>query len=115
MMGMIQCYLHNNKTGTIIWILYDHVHLTHVTCSLTFRCFLLEAFQHNIKKFKDGAMVRNNYNELSNVTLVGWVDKALDHSSIKHNIKLGFRVTRKYGKKILMPWMAKFNPKKVKQ
>jgi hypothetical protein len=76
---------------------------------------LLEAFQHNIKKFKDGAMVRNNYNELSNVTLVGWVDKALDHSSIKHNIKLGFRVTRKYGKKILMPWMAKFNPKKVKQ
>jgi hypothetical protein len=76
---------------------------------------LLEAFQNNIKKEKDGAMVRINYNELSNVTLVGRVDKALDHSFTKHNIKLGFKVTRIYGKKIVMPWMAKFNPQKFKQ
>jgi hypothetical protein len=36
-------------------------------------------------------MVRNNYNELSNVTLVGWVDKVLNHSFTKHNIKLGLQ------------------------
>jgi hypothetical protein len=70
----------------------------------------LKFFKTIFKKNKDRAMVRNNYNELSNVTLVGWVNKTLDHSFTKHNIKLGFRVTRKYCKKIMMPWMAKFNP-----
>ncbi len=44
-------------------------------------------------------MASNNYNDLSNVTLVGWVDKVLNHLFTKYNIKLGFRVTRKYGKK----------------
>ncbi len=73
-------------------------HTSHVSCLKFFKTIFL--------KYKDGVMVRNNYNELSNVTLVGWVDKALDNLFTKHNIKLGFRVTRKYGQKIMMPWMA---------
>jgi hypothetical protein len=38
-------------------------------------------------------MVKNNYNELNKVTLVAWVDKALDVALSKKNIKSGFQVT----------------------
>jgi hypothetical protein len=38
-------------------------------------------------------MVRNNYNELNKVTLVAWVDKALDVVLSKRNIKTRFQVT----------------------
>ncbi len=39
-------------------------------------------------------MVRINYNEPNKVTLVGWVNKALDLALSKRNIKNGFQVTR---------------------
>ncbi len=39
-------------------------------------------------------MVRNNDNELNKVTLVAWVDKALDVALSKRNIKSEFQVTR---------------------
>jgi len=39
-------------------------------------------------------MVRTNYNEPNKVTLVGWVNKALDLALSKRNIKSGFQVTR---------------------
>ncbi len=38
-------------------------------------------------------MARSKYMELDNITLVGWVDKALNHSFTKHNITSGFKVT----------------------
>ncbi len=39
-------------------------------------------------------MVRNIYNEPNKVTLVRWVDKALDLALSKKNIKNGFQVTK---------------------
>jgi hypothetical protein len=38
-------------------------------------------------------MVRNKLNELDKITFVIWVDKALDQSLTKQNIKVGFNVT----------------------
>jgi hypothetical protein len=39
-------------------------------------------------------MVKNNYSEPNKVTLIGWVDKALDLVLCKKNMKNGFQVTR---------------------
>jgi hypothetical protein len=38
-------------------------------------------------------MSNSNYMELNDITLVGWVDQALDKSITKQNIKFGFKVT----------------------
>jgi hypothetical protein len=38
-------------------------------------------------------MVVNRYQELNKITLVGWVDNAIDQSLTKDNIKLGFMKT----------------------
>jgi anti-sigma factor RsiW len=37
-------------------------------------------------------MVRNNYNALNKVTLVTWLDKALDVALSKKKSRLGFRL-----------------------
>jgi hypothetical protein len=40
-------------------------------------------------------MVINNYSKLNKITLVGWdVNKPLDQTLPKHNIKYGFKVTK---------------------
>jgi hypothetical protein len=36
-------------------------------------------------------MVRSRFSELDKITLVRWVDKTLDQSLTKQNIKVGFR------------------------
>ncbi len=36
-------------------------------------------------------MVRSRFNELNKITFVGWVDKTLDQSLIKQNIKASFK------------------------
>jgi hypothetical protein len=36
-------------------------------------------------------MVKSRFNELKKITFVGWVDKALDQSLMKQNIKVGFK------------------------
>jgi hypothetical protein len=41
---------------------------------------------HAFKKERDGAMVRNNYNEPNKVTLVRWVNKVLDQTFKKKKI-----------------------------
>jgi hypothetical protein len=41
---------------------------------------------------KDFAMVKNNYLELDKATLIIWVDKGLQQSLEKKNIKSRFRV-----------------------
>jgi hypothetical protein len=38
-------------------------------------------------------MARNKLNKLDKITFVIWVDKALDQSLTKQNIKVGFNVT----------------------
>jgi hypothetical protein len=44
---------------------------------------------------KNNAMVINNYSKLNKITLVEWdVNKPLDQTLPKHNIKYGFRVTK---------------------
>jgi len=37
-------------------------------------------------------MSKSNYMELDKITLIGWVDQALDKSITEQNIKFGFRV-----------------------
>jgi hypothetical protein len=39
-------------------------------------------------------MARSKFNELNKITLAIWVDKALDQSLTKQNIKVGFNVIR---------------------
>ncbi len=38
-------------------------------------------------------MVQNNHMEPNKITLVGWVDQALNQSLMKQNIKYGFGAT----------------------
>jgi hypothetical protein len=57
--------------------------------------------EYIIKKMKDDAMVKNNRCEPNKCTLVGWVDKVLEHALTKKNINNKFKVT------IIWP----FNPK----
>jgi len=47
-------------------------------------------------------MVNNNYKEQNKIALINWVDKALDVTLSKRNIKNGFKVTRSW---------PNFNPK----
>jgi hypothetical protein len=53
---------------------------------------MLQAIQTTLKKEKDGAMLRNNYNKLNKVTLARWVNKVLNQVLSKKNIKIRFRV-----------------------
>jgi hypothetical protein len=40
-------------------------------------------------------MVRGKFNKHNKIIFARWVDKNLDESLIKQNIKVGFKVTRK--------------------
>lgn len=45
--------------------------------------------------FLNNEMIINNYFKLNRITLVGWdVNKPLDQTLPKHNIKYGFKVTK---------------------
>jgi hypothetical protein len=48
-------------------------HTSHVLQPSNVSCF--KPFKTALKKEKDGAMVRNNYNKLNKVTLARWVNK----------------------------------------
>jgi hypothetical protein len=48
-------------------------------------------FKSAFKKEKDESMFRNNHRELNKVTLASWVDRALNQSLSKQNIKVGFK------------------------
>jgi hypothetical protein len=47
-------------------------------------------FKTTFRKERDNGMVRNNYNQPYKATLATWVDKALDVTLSKRNIKNGF-------------------------
>jgi hypothetical protein len=49
--------------------------------------------EYIIKKRRDGAMVKNNHCEPNKCTLIGWVDKVLEHALMKKNINNKFKVT----------------------
>jgi hypothetical protein len=51
-------------------------------------------FKTTFRKERDSNMVKNNYLEPNKVTLAAWVDKALQQSLKKENIKLRFKVSR---------------------
>jgi len=51
-------------------------------------CELIQIFQNNFQKNKDNAMIKNNHYKLNIFTLATWVDKALDQSLFKKNIKI---------------------------
>jgi hypothetical protein len=48
-------------------------------------------FKNVFKKEKDNAVVKNNHCEPEKCTLASWVDKSLDQSLSKKNIKSGFK------------------------
>jgi hypothetical protein len=55
-------------------------------------CF--KPFKTTFRIERDTPMVRRNCIELDNISLVGWVDKALNQTFTRKNIILGFKATR---------------------
>jgi hypothetical protein len=53
----------------------------------------LKPFKTTFRKEKDVAMSKSNYVELDKITIIWWVDQALDKSIMEQNIRFGFRVT----------------------
>jgi hypothetical protein len=54
---------------------------------------VLKPFKITFKNVLNVVMVQNNHMEPNKITLVGWVDQALDQSLTKQNIKYGFGAT----------------------
>jgi hypothetical protein len=44
------------------------------------------------RKERDASMATNKYQEPNKITLVGWVDRAIDQSLTKDNIRSWFKV-----------------------
>jgi len=66
-------------------------HTSHALQPLNMSCF--KPFKFAFRKERDSSMVRFNYLEPNKVTLVSWVDKALNQSLSKQNILSEFRAT----------------------
>jgi len=69
-------------------------HNPHALQPLDVFCF--KTFKTIFRKEKDVALSKNNYMEPDKITLVGWVNQALDKSMMKRNIKFGFKITAIY-------------------
>jgi hypothetical protein len=54
---------------------------------------VLKPFKITFKNVLNVVMVQNNHMEPNKITLVGWVDQALDQSLTKQNIKYGLGAT----------------------
>jgi hypothetical protein len=50
-------------------------------------------FKTTFRKVKDVAMFRTDHMDPNNITMVGWVDYAIDQSLIDKNMKYGFKTT----------------------
>jgi hypothetical protein len=48
-------------------------------------------FKSAFRKERDESLFKNNHRELYKVTLASWVDRTLNHSLSKRNIKVGFK------------------------
>jgi hypothetical protein len=58
-----------------------------------FDAFYFKPFKTTFRKVKDVAMFKTNHMEPNNITMVGWVDHAIDQSFINKNMKYGFKTT----------------------
>jgi hypothetical protein len=74
-------------------------HTSHTLQPLDINYF--RPFKYVFRKERDESMFRNNYRKPGKVTLVGWVDRALNQSLYKQNIKVGFKTT----------WIWPLNPR----
>jgi len=84
----IQALKHIAEVGLDMVTLFAHT--SHALQPLDVISF--KPFKITFRKKKTLPWQKNNYLELDKVALVAWVDKALQQSSKKENIKLGFRV-----------------------
>jgi hypothetical protein len=62
---------------------------SHALQPLDVICF--KPFKIGFRKERDTTMVRRNYTKLYKITLVGWVDKALNLTLIRKNIMSWFK------------------------
>jgi len=67
-------------------------HISHALQPLDVTGF--KPFKITFSKKNDSTMAKNNYLELDQIIIITWVDKALQQSSKKKNMKLGFKVCR---------------------
>jgi hypothetical protein len=67
-------------------------HTSHALQPLDMACF--KPFKTIFKKERDTIMVRKNYIKVDKITLVGWVNKALDQALTSKNIMSWFKSTR---------------------
>jgi hypothetical protein len=65
-------------------------HTFHALQTIDVFCF--KPFKTTFRKEKNVVMSKSNYMELDKITLIGWVDQALDKSITEQNIKFGFKV-----------------------
>jgi len=68
-------------------------------------------FKTTFKKVKDAIMSKNNIMELDKITLVGWVDQAINQSLTKKKSRLGSRL-QVFGLSTPKQWTTRFNHKK---
>jgi hypothetical protein len=66
-------------------------HTSHAFQPLNVACF--KPFQIVYRKERNATMVSNNNSKPDKITLVAWVDKALDQTLVKKNIISRFKVT----------------------
>ncbi len=69
-------------------------HTSHFLQPLDVSCF--KSFKTTLRKVRDAAMFRSNHMELDKITIVGWVNQAINQSFTKRNIKAGFTVTNSW-------------------
>jgi hypothetical protein len=68
-------------------------------------------FKTIVKKVKDVAMFESNHMEPNKITLVGWVNQAINQSLTKKKSRLGSRL-QVYGLSTPRQWTTRFNHKK---
>jgi len=69
-------------------------HTFHALQPFDVSCF--KPFETTFRKEKYFAISKSNYMELDRITIIGWVDQALDKSITEQNIKFGCRVISIY-------------------
>ncbi len=69
-------------------------HTSHALQPFDVSCF--KPFKTTFRKEKDVVMSKTNYMDIVKITIIGWVDQALDNSIMQQNIRFGFKVTRIY-------------------
>ncbi len=67
------------------------IHTSHALQPFNVSCF--KHFKTTFRNKKNVVMSKSNYMALDKITLIGWVDHALDKSITKQNIRSRFKVT----------------------